>query len=81
MQGRGGERKDQFVRVVNAAPFPMMVLAYDYMLNDLERFCTSQRRFSILGVDPTFSLGDFDVTVTTYHHLMLSSKTIPNTLQ
>ena len=70
-----GKGKDQFVRVVNAAPFPMMVLAYDYMLNDLERFCTSQRRFSILGVDPTFSLGDFDVTVTTYHHLMLSSKT------
>ena len=70
-----GKGKDQFVRVVNAAPFPMMMLAYDYMLNDLERFCTNQRRFSILGVDPTFSLGDFDVTVTTYHHLMLSSKT------
>lgn len=70
-----GKGKDQFVRVVNAAPFPMMVLAYDYMLADLSRFCTNQRKFSILGVDPTFSLGDFDVTVTTYHHLMLSSKT------
>ena len=69
-----GKGKDQFVRVVNAAPFPMIVLAYDYTLNDLSRFCTNQRRFSILGVDPTFSLGDFDVTVTTYQHLMFSSK-------
>ena len=30
-----GEGKDQFVRVVNAAPLPMMVLAYDCTLNDL----------------------------------------------
>ena len=69
-----GKGNDQFVRVVNAAPFPMMVLAYNYMLNDLSRFCTGNTRFSILGVDPTFSLGDFDVTVTTYQHLMVSSK-------
>lgn len=70
-----GEGKDQFVRVVNAAPLPMMVLAYDCTLNDLSHFCTNQRSFSTLGVGPTFSLGDFNVTVTTYHHLMLSSKT------
>ena len=61
--------------MVNAAPFPMMVLAYGYILTDLSRFCTNQRKFSILGVNPTFSLGDFDVTVTAYHHLMLFSKT------
>ena len=69
-----GKGNDQFVRVVNASPFPMMVLAYNYMLNDLSRFFTGNTRFSILGVDPTFSLGDFDVTVTTYQHLMVSSK-------
>ena len=50
-----------------------MVLAYDYTLNDLSRFCTNDSKFSVLGVDPTFSLGDFDVTVTAYKHLMVSS--------
>ena len=69
-----GKGKDPFVRLVNAAPFPMMVLAYDYTLNDVNRFCTNDNTFSILGVDPTFSLGDFDVTVTTYKHLMLESR-------
>ena len=37
-------------------------------------FCTNPKNFSILGVDPIFDLGDFDVTVTTYHHLMLELK-------
>lgn len=32
-------------------------------------------RFSIRGVHPTFSLRNFDVTVSTYNHLMLPSKT------
>lgn len=66
-----GKNKDPFVRMVNAAPYPMMMLALDYSLDDLVRFCTSSCDFSILGVDPTFSLGDFDVTVTTYRHLLL----------
>ena len=66
-----GRVNDSFVRLVNAAPYPMMVLAYDYTLNDLARFCTAAENFSILGVDPTFNLGEFDVTVTTYRHLML----------
>ena len=66
-----GASKDPFVRMVNAAPYPMMVMALDYSLDDLVRFCTSPCEFSILGVDPTFSLGDFDVTVTTYRHLLL----------
>ena len=68
-----GKGKDPFVRLVNAAPFPMMVLTHNYSLCDINRFCTNKDKFSVLGVDPTFSLGDFDVTVTTYQHLMLSS--------
>ena len=55
-----GKGKDPFVRMVNAAPFLMMVLACDYTLIDLNRFCTNRSTFSILGVDPIFSLGDFD---------------------
>lgn len=66
-----GASKDPFVRNVNAAPYPMMVIALQYSLEDLVRFCTLSKNFSILGVDPTFCLGDFDVTVTTYRHLLL----------
>ena len=61
--------KDAFVRMVNAAPFPMMLLAFDYTLDDLVRFCTAPT-FSVFGVDPTFNVGNY-VTVTTYHHLLL----------
>ena len=69
-----GRRDDNFIRMVNAAPYPMMLIAFDYTLNDLVRFCTSADNFSILGVDPTFNLGDFDVTVTTYRHLLLQPR-------
>ena len=34
-------------------------------------------KFSILGVDLTFNLGEFDVIVTTYRHLVLQSRTSP----
>ena len=47
----------------------MMLIAMDYTLDDLVRFCTNPHNFSILGVDPTFNLGELDVTITTYRHL------------
>ena len=72
-----GRRGDNFIRIVNAAPYPMMLIAFDYTLDDLVRFCTSKENFSILGVDPTFNLGDFDVTVTTYRHLLLRPRETP----
>ena len=68
------ESDSSFVRLVNAAPFPMVVLAYDYTLHDVGRFCTHKDSFTVFGVDPTFTLGDFDVTITTYRHLLLQSK-------
>jgi len=67
-EGRG---EGKFIRMVNAAPYPMMLIAMDYTLDDLVRFCTNPRNFSILGVDPTFNLGEFDVTVTSYRLLLL----------
>ena len=70
----GQSRSDQFIRSVQAAPEPTCVLASDYQLNDIDRFCTNPEQFSILGIDPTFNLGDFAVTVTTYRHLMLQSR-------
>ena len=48
------------------------------MLDDLVRFCTDPNQFSIVGIDPTFSLGAFEVTVTTYYHLMLWRKDDPS---
>ena len=51
----------------------MTVLAFDYTLDDLVRFCTGEKH-CILGVDPTFNLGKFNVTVTTYQHLLLQHK-------
>ena len=72
-EAEGQKCKESFVRTVNAAPFPMAVLAFDYTFDDLVRFCTGEKH-CIFGVDPTFNLGKFDVTVTTYQHLLLQHK-------
>ena len=66
----GGEK---FIRDVKTYPEPAIVLATEQQLIDIERFCC-QSPFCVLTVDPTFSLGDFDVTPTTYRHLLLVSK-------
>ena len=70
----GKSTEDHFVRIVTGASEPMTVLCFDWTLNDIERFCTGDRH-TVLSVDPTFKLGDFDVTVTTYRHLMLTNTT------
>ena len=64
----------KFIRAVNAAPEPAVVVATDKQLHDVVRFCTSPIDFSVLTIDPTFSFGDFDVTLTTFCHLLLESK-------
>ena len=65
---------DSFVRVVAASPEPMCILATDQQLFDMERFCTNPNVFSILSVDPTFSLGDFNVTCIVYRHLLIKDR-------
>ena len=42
----------------------------DWTLNDLNRFCTKQH-CTVFCINPTFSLGNLSVTVTTYCHLVL----------
>ena len=64
----------KFVRAIRTAPDPAIVVADDCQLNDMTRFCTSSSEFGILTVDPTFSLGEFDVTPVTYRHLLLEMK-------
>ena len=63
----------KFARDIKAYPEPAIILANERQLNDVARFCCNPFEFSVLTVDPTFSLGDFDVTPTTYRHLLLLS--------
>ena len=66
------ESGDKFVRVVTASPEPMCVLATDQQLTDLVRFSTNPNCFSVLSIDPTFSLGDFNVTCIAYRNLLVT---------
>lgn len=63
----------KFIRAVNAAPAPARVVSTDRQLLDLARFCTGPE-FCPLTVDPTFCLGEFDVTLITYQHLLQSKR-------
>ena len=67
--GEGG-----FVQEVKFGKTPEVVLAFEQQLEYLARFCCNTLRFSIMGIDPTFNLGNFFVTVTTYKHLMVKRK-------
>ena len=67
------ECETAFVRSVECAPEPMCILATDQQLVDMERFCTGDV-LSVLSVDPTFNLGAFYVTPTTYHNLLVETK-------
>lgn len=73
-EGANSDPSSRFVRMVCNTPEPMTVLAFDWSLADLERFCTNPQHKVILSVDPTFNLGSFHVTVTTYRHPMLEYK-------
>ena len=72
-QSKIHDGKDKFVRTVTACPEPMCVLATNQQLNDLVRFCTNPSQFSVLSIDPTFSLGDFSVTCITYRNLLVTN--------
>ena len=70
-QGKGADQA--FVRIVTSAPEPMSVLCTNSQLFDIQRFCTDACTSYPLSIDPTFDLGDFSVTVTSYRNLMLKS--------
>ena len=62
-----------FVRSVVAAPEPMAVLALNCQLNDMVRFLTDPNHI-IMGIDPTFNFGDFNVTPIAFRYLLLEHK-------
>ena len=58
----------------------MSIVATDQQLNDVLRFCANNNPgfSSVLGIDPTFNLGDFYVTTTVYEHKMVRNKITGN---
>ena len=65
------EGKEQFVREIKLAPEPSVTMVMDYQLDDIEAFCTNSDHHCVLAIDPTFNLGPFNVTVTTYKNFQL----------
>ena len=65
------QNQAHFVREVKLTPEPSVLLCMDYQLEDLEMFCTDTSHHCVLGVDPTFDLGRFNLTVTAYKQLQL----------
>lgn len=67
----GGRR---FIRSVNFDTSPSCVLATDDQLQNIVRFCTNPGASCVLGIDPTFNLGKFYVTVTTFTYTHVVNK-------
>jgi len=65
------EKHEKFVQDATCAPEPMAVLTTDQQLNGLVRFCCQPFEFGVLGIDPTFNLGEFSVTPVVYRHLLV----------
>ena len=68
---KNSEGHEHFVQDVTCAPEPMAVFATDQQLLDLEGFCCDPFNLSIVGVDPTFNLGEFSITPIVYRRLLL----------
>ena len=68
------DKSNQFIHDVKCLREPAVIVSTERQLNDLVRFCTPANNFTIMTIDPTFSLGDFDVTVITYRHSLLISR-------
>ena len=63
-----------FVRDVTSSPELSVFLASEQQLLDVKRFCTNPKEFCVLGVDATFNVGQYYLTLTTYRNLLLSNK-------
>ena len=63
------EVKNIFARTVLTSPEKIVFLSSENQLNDINRFCTNNARFCILGIDPTENVGPCYLTVTTYQDL------------
>ena len=64
-----------FVHDIRVTPELCQFLAFDSQLHNIHRFCANNYCFSILGVDPTYNLCGYNVTITTYRHPLLLTET------
>ena len=67
-------KKTAYIRKVICAPEPIVILSTEEQLDCMVRFCTIGLNFSVFSIDPTFDLGAFSVTTTTYEHLNLINR-------
>ena len=67
-----------FIREVTGAPELWCILGFDWQLHDLATFCNEPEEFTVFGADPTFNLGKFNVTVTTYRNLKVLDRASGN---
>ena len=67
----GGQK---FIRHVSIDSSPSCVLATDTQLSNIWRFCTVPGELCALDIVPTFNLGKFYVTITTYTYLHIENK-------
>ena len=65
------DKKTAYIRKVICAPKPIVILSTE---EQLVRFCTNGLNLSVFSIDPTFDLGAFSVTTTTYEHLNLINR-------
>ena len=72
---------EAFVRSVVAAPEPIAVLATNRQLDDMIRFLTNPVQYAVMGVDPTFNFGEFNVTPIAFRYLLLEHKKLGHILQ
>lgn len=62
---------NHFIHELKLSPEPSVIMASDFQLAELKAFCTNPDHHCVLGIDPTFNLGPFNLTVTTYQQLQL----------
>ena len=68
LQCKTSQGSDRFVQDVTCAPEPMEMINSFWIWKG---FAVTHFKFSILGIDPTFNLGEFSVTPMVYRHLLL----------
>lgn len=73
---KSSRKGEEFVREVCGAPDPRCILVDDWQMSDVVAFCCTNERPDnvILGIDPTFNLGNFYATFTVYRHPGLKNK-------
>uniref|UniRef100_A0A1X7V9K3 Uncharacterized protein n=1 Tax=Amphimedon queenslandica TaxID=400682 RepID=A0A1X7V9K3_AMPQE len=75
------DKIDRYIQEVTCAPEPMAILATQQQLFDLEWFCCGNEEFCVMGVYPTFKLGDFSVTPIVDQHFLVKDKSLENLLK